>query len=115
MTTLPTHLPHVNRPGRTPSDSMQEQSNNINFCVSDIHSAIPTSNHTITTTPPPVSTLPMPRRPRSPAPSSLLRSPRRSSLAPLHPLPPPMKPHSNTHYLLPPPPLPSILAMGTQF
>ncbi|VDM04181.1 unnamed protein product [Schistocephalus solidus] len=29
---LPMHIPHVNWPGRTSSNSMQQQSHNINFC-----------------------------------------------------------------------------------
>ncbi|VDM03926.1 unnamed protein product [Schistocephalus solidus] len=30
---LPTHIPYANRPGWTSSDAMQQQSDNINFCI----------------------------------------------------------------------------------
>ncbi|VDL97816.1 unnamed protein product [Schistocephalus solidus] len=33
MPPLSTYLPRANRPGRTPSDAMQQQSDNFNFCV----------------------------------------------------------------------------------
>ncbi|VDM01944.1 unnamed protein product [Schistocephalus solidus] len=49
--TLSTHIPCANRPDRTSSNSVQQQSHKTNFCINNIRSSKPASNPTTTTTP----------------------------------------------------------------